>query len=207
MCSSDRCNTPRYVHGHEFHVSAPTFRRPSWFMYGMNSCYVAVDCTSKTQLSGDEIRRKNYWLIFCYNLETLRDIRREIEVFTAVKRMMICLFVPCKVAGRRLLGEKCCIQGWCDDAGMCTDLCRVGLPFLTPYKFLHFPALPHRPWRWRQYIPPKRWPLPTSLHDVKTKHVRVFKLKLHKYNWFRVGMLCLINGVENLVLYVYAYNI
>jgi hypothetical protein len=26
-----------------------------------------------------------------------------------------------------------------------------------------------QPWRWRQYVPPKRWHLPTSLHGAKTQ--------------------------------------
>jgi hypothetical protein len=26
-----------------------------------------------------------------------------------------------------------------------------------------------QPWRWRQYVPPKRWYLPSSLHGVKTR--------------------------------------
>jgi hypothetical protein len=40
----------------------------------------------------------------------------------------------------------------------------------TTYKSLHFPALSVQPWRWRQYLSPKRWCyLPTSLHSAKTQ--------------------------------------
>jgi hypothetical protein len=40
------------------------------------------------------------------------------------------------------------------------------LPLIL-HNSLHFPASPLQPWRWRQYISPKHWHLPTSLHGTK----------------------------------------
>jgi hypothetical protein len=42
---------------------------------------------------------------------------------------------------------------------------------LIQYKSLHLPALPLKPWRWKHYVSPKHWHLPTSLHGTKTQNI------------------------------------
>jgi hypothetical protein len=39
-----------------------------------------------------------------------------------------------------------------------------------------------QPWRWRHYVSPKRWHLPTSLHGAKTQNVIIIKKKRSNYN-------------------------
>jgi hypothetical protein len=47
-----------------------------------------------------------------------------------------------------------------------------------------------QPWRWRQYVSPKRWCLPTSLHGVRTqKHIIIIRLFSMKNTYFSVEWL------------------
>jgi hypothetical protein len=46
----------------------------------------------------------------------------------------------------------------------------------------HFPAQPFQSWRWRHYASPKRWYLPTSLHDVRTQN-NIVMLLVQKFSW------------------------
>jgi hypothetical protein len=41
----------------------------------------------------------------------------------------------------------------------------------TLYKSIRFTASPLQTWRWRLYVSPKRWLLPTSLHEVKGQKI------------------------------------
>jgi hypothetical protein len=40
------------------------------------------------------------------------------------------------------------------------------------------------PWRWRQYVPPKRWYIPTSPHGVTTKKTNMDMVYWH-HAWYR----------------------
>jgi hypothetical protein len=67
-----------------------------------------------------------------------------------------------------------------------------GCPSSNP---LHFPPPSLQPWRWRQYVSPKRWYLPMSLHGVINQKtsidiftaVRTWSL-MKLYCWFMWGV-------------------
>jgi hypothetical protein len=103
---------------------------------------------------------------------------------------------PCRLAGRfqRFVEIYCHnLQGWSDDDGKWRYLHGVrwmegwwsgpisdeerGLPSAfhsaTLYQSIHFPAPSLQPWRWKQYVSPKRWYLPASLHGAKPQKNKI----------------------------------
>jgi hypothetical protein len=45
-----------------------------------------------------------------------------------------------------------------------------------------FPVSPLQPWRWRQYVSPKRWHQPKSLHGDKTQKNSIIKISQYLNN-------------------------
>jgi hypothetical protein len=56
-------------------------------------------------------------------------------------------------------------------------LCEV-LTAVKMYMLVFWVVMLLQPWRWRQYVSPKRWYLPTSPHDVTTQ-----KTNIDKFNY------------------------
>jgi hypothetical protein len=52
----------------------------------------------------------------------------------------------------------------------------VYLIFMFADRKIYFPASPLQPWRWRKYVSPKRWHLPTSVHGAKTQKKNIIIL-------------------------------
>jgi hypothetical protein len=99
-----------------------------------------------------------------YNCRLIKQLHcLRFEVLTAVRMVMLFFWV---LAPYRLIGRCQPLDAKLESGRIYIGLC----------KSLHFPASPLQPWRWKKYVSPKRWHLPTSLHGAKIQNNNIISL-------------------------------